>query len=143
MAVNLMSWNEILLYIIETILKLVVVAAIPYAFNLIRVKLKNDKEIKYLNRFEKLVKDAVNNVQQTYVGEMKAEKLFDKEAQVEALARVKANVLNMMNSEMQEIVFDAVGDFDEYIRNLIESNVLEMKKENEGNNVDATAEADA
>ena len=129
-AVNLMGWNEILMYIIETILKLIVAVAIPYAFNLIRVKLKNDTQIKYLNKFEKLVGDAVNQVQQTYVENMKAEDLFDEHAQKQAFEMVKINVMNMMNDRMQEIVIDAVGDFDAYIRNLIESEVFKIKNTN-------------
>ena len=129
MAVNLMGWNEILMFIIETALKLVVAVAIPYAFNLIRIKLKNDTEIKYLNMVENMIKDAVNNVQQTYVENMKAEKMFDKEAQLEAFGMVKANVVNMMNDRMQEIVINAVGDFDEYLTNKIEAEVFRMKNE--------------
>ena len=129
-GVNLMGWNEILMYIIETVLKLIVAVAIPYAFNLIRIKMKNDMQIKYLNKFEQLVGDAVNQVQQTYVENMKAENLFDKNAQEQAFEMVRVNVLNMMNDRMQEIVIDAVGDFDEYIRNLIESEVFKMKNTN-------------
>lgn len=139
MAVNLMGWNEILMYIIETILKLVVAVAIPYGFKLLRNKIQNDTQIKYLNKFEKLVADAVNQVQQTYVENMKAENLFDKQAQIDAFAMVKANVLNMMNDRMQEIVIDAVGDFDEYMRNIIESEVFKMKN----NNIIPAIEAEA
>lgn len=139
MAVNLMGWNEILMYIIETLLKLVVAVAIPYGFKLLRNKIQNDTQIKYLNKFEKLVADAVNQVQQTYVENMKAENLFDKQAQIDAFAMVKANVLNMMNDRMQEIVIDAVGDFDEYMRNIIESEVFKMKN----NNIIPAIEAEA
>ena len=129
-AVNLMGWNEILMYIIETILKLVVAVAIPYGFNILRQKLKNDTQIKYLGKFEKLVADAVAQVQQTYVANLKAQDMFDKEAQMEALTKVKSTVLNMMNDRMQEIVIDAVGDFDTYMRNLIESEVFKIKTNN-------------
>ena len=129
-AVNLMGWNEILMYIIETVLKLVVAVAIPYGFNILRKKLQNDTQIKYLGKFEKLVTDAVNEVQQTYVSNLKAKDMFDKEAQLEALAKVKAIVLNTMNDRMQEIVIDAVGDFDTYMRSLIESEVFKIKTNN-------------
>lgn len=129
-AVNLMGWNEILMYIIEIVLKLVVAGAIPYGFNILRKKLKNDTQIKYLGKFEKLVADTVNQVQQTYVANLKAQDMFDREAQMEALAKVKATVINMMNDRMQEIVIDAVGDFDTYMRNLIESEVFKIKTNN-------------
>jgi len=129
-AVNLMGWNEILMYIIETVLKLIVAVAIPYGFNILRKKLQNDTQIKYLGKFEKLVTDAVNEVQQTYVSNLKAKDMFDKEAQLEALAKVKTIVLNTMNDRMQEIVIDAVGDFDTYMRSLIESEVFKIKTNN-------------
>lgn len=130
MAVNLMGWNEILMYIIETILKLIVIVAVPYAFNLVRIKLKNDTQIKYLNKFEQLVSDSVKQVQQTYVENMKAADLFDANAQKDALDMVKSNVLNMMNERMQEIVYDAVGDFEEYMKSIIESEVFKIKNTN-------------
>lgn len=139
--VNLMGWNEILMYVIETVLKLIIVAAVPYAFNLIRVKIKNDTQIKYLNQFEKLVVDSVAQVQQTYVDNMKAENLFNKEAQENAFNIVKVNVLNLMNDRMQEIVYEAVGDFDAYIRNQIEAAVCKLKIDME--NKSGAVKADA
>lgn len=123
-----MTWNEVIMYIIEIVLKLLVVAIIPYLFKMGRVKLQNDTQIKYLGRFEQLVKDAVSQVQQTYVENMKAEDLFDKKAQIEAFDMVKSTVLNMMNDRMMQIVMEAVGDFDEYLRNKIEAEVFTMKQ---------------
>jgi len=123
-----MTWNEVVMYIIETVLKLIVVVLIPYAFNLIRVKAANDTQIKYLDKFEQLVKDSVDQVQQTYVSNMKAENLFDKEAQYKAFEMVKNSVLAMMNDRMMQIVMDAVGDFDEYIKNKIEAEVFAIKQ---------------
>lgn len=140
---NLMGWNEILMYIINVVFKLLVVAVIPYLFNLARVKMKNDTEVKYLNRFEKMVEDAVNEVQQTYVENMKAVDLFNSDAQVNAFNMVKTNVANMMNDEMQAIVYDAVGDFDEYIRSKIEARVYKMKQEGMFGIVESATEADA
>lgn len=123
-----MTWNEVIMYIIETVFKLLIVAVIPYLASLVRKNLKNDMQVKYLDRFEQLVKDAVAQVQQTYVENMKAEDLFDEKAQLEAFDMVKSNVISMMNSRMMDIVMEAVGDFDEYIRNLIEAQVYALKK---------------
>lgn len=127
MAVNLTGWNDVLMYIIETVLKLIIMVVIPYVFAQIGKNMKGDIEKKYLALFEKFVEDAVTQVQQTYVDNMKAEDLFDKEAQEKAFNMVKDNVLKMMNERMQTIVMSAVGDFDEYIRNLIEAQVYRMK----------------
>lgn len=123
-----MTWNEVIMYIIETMLKLIVVVIVPYLFNQIRIKLQNDVQIKYLGMFEQLVKDAVSQVQQTYVENMKAEDLFDEKAQIEAFDMVKSTVLNMMNDRMMKIVMEAVGDFDEYLRNKIEAQVFAIKQ---------------
>ena len=123
-----MTWNEVIMYIIETMLKLIVVVIVPYLFNQSRIKLQNDTQIKYLGMFEQLVKDAVSQVQQTYVENMKAEDLFDEKAQIEAFDMVKSTVLNMMNDRMMKIVMEAVGDFDEYLRNKIEAQVFAIKQ---------------
>lgn len=123
-----MTWNEVIMYIIETVLKLIVVVLIPYLFNMLRVKLKNDTQVKYLGRFEQLIKDAVSLVQQTYVDNMKAENLFDKSAQIEAFDMVKSTVLSMANARMIDIVMEAVGDFDEYLRTKIEADVFAIKQ---------------
>lgn len=123
-----MTWNEVIMYIIETVLKLLVLVIIPYLFNQVRIKLQNDTQIKYLGMFEQLVKDAVSQVQQTYVENMKAEDLFDEKAQIEAFDMVKSTVLNMMNDRMMKIVMEAVGDFDEYLRNKIEAQVFAIKQ---------------
>lgn len=143
MSINLASWNDVLMYIINTVLKLLVVAIIPYLFNLARTKLKSDTEAKYLNLFEKMVEDAVEKVQQVYVENMKAVDLFNAEAQANAFNMVKTSVLNMMNDEMQAIVYEAVGDFDEFIKNKIEASVFKMKKENGLGVIEAAVEADA
>lgn len=122
-----MSWNEVIMYIINTLFKLIISVAIPYGFNLIRQKMKNDVQKKYLNMFEKMVRDAVDRVQQTYVENLKAEDMFNEEAQKHAFEMVKNDVLNMMNAEMKDVVMEAVGDFETYITNLIESQVYNSK----------------
>lgn len=122
-----MTWNEVLMYIINTVFKLIITVGIPYGFNLIRVKLKDDVQKKYLNMFEKMTRDAVDRVQQTYVENLKAEDMFDEEAQKHAVEMVKNDVLNMMNAEMKNVVMEAVGDFEAYITNLIESQVYNNK----------------
>ena len=135
-----MTWNEIILYAIQTLLRLIVVSLIPYVFSVLKEKWNNDEAHKYLDMTEQLIKDAVDQVQQTYVENMKAEKLFDSNAQKEAFQMVKVSVLNMMNERTQEIVFEAVGDFDEYLRNKIEARVYQLHA---GKTENVTAEADA
>ena len=122
-----MTWNEVLMNIINTVLRLLVISVIPYLFSLAKAQVKNNKIEKYLGRFEEIVKDAVAQVQQTYVDNMKAENLFDKKAQEEAFDMVRATVLNTVNESMMAVVTEAVGDFEEYLRNKIEAEVYNLK----------------
>jgi len=122
-----MTWNEVLMYIINTVFKIIITVAIPYAFSLATAKLKGDVEKKYLQLFEELVRNAVQNVQQTYVANMKAENLFDEEAQNTAFKMVKDSVLSMMNDETKRIVMEAVGDFETFIDSKIEAEVYVNK----------------
>ena len=122
-----MTWNEVLMYIINTVFKIIITVAIPYAFSLATAKLKGDVEKKYLQLFEELVRNAVQNVQQTYVANMKAENLFDEEAQNTAFKMVKDSVLSMMNDETKRIVMEAVGDFEAFINSKIEAEVYVNK----------------
>ena len=123
-----MTWNDVIMNIINMLFKLLIMAVIPYLATLVRAKTKNDIQKKYLDLAEQFIKDAVDQVQQTYVSNMKAENLFDEKAQKEAFDMVKNNVLSMMNSRMMDIVMEAVGDFDEFIRNKIEAEVWAIKQ---------------
>lgn len=123
-----MTWNDVIMNIINMLFKLLIMAVIPYLATLVRAKTKNDIQKKYLDLAEQFIKDAVDQVQQTYVSNMKAENLFDEKAQKEAFDMVKNNVLSMMNSRMMDIVMEAVGDFDEFMRNKIEAEVWAIKQ---------------
>lgn len=123
-----MTWNDVIMNIINMLFKLLIMAVIPYLATLVRAKTKNDIQKKYLDLAEQFIKDAVDQVQQTYVSNMKTENLFDEKAQKEAFDMVKNNVLSMMNSRMMDIVMEAVGDFDEFIRNKIEAEVWAIKQ---------------
>ena len=40
----MMTWNEVIMYIINTVFKLIIMVLIPYGVNLIRTKLKSDMQ---------------------------------------------------------------------------------------------------
>ena len=122
-----MTWNEVLMYIIEYAFKLVIAVAIPYVFNLIRVKVNNDIVVRYMYELEKIIQDAVKDVQQTYVNNLKAEDLFDIDAQATAFKMVKENVTKSVSDNMRDVIMKVVGDFDTYLNSKIEANVYDMK----------------
>ena len=122
-----MTWNEVLMYIINGVFKIVITLLIPYGISLLKAKLTNDMQIKYVDLAKQMIVEAVEQVQQTYVDNMKAEDLFDANAQATAFDMVKTTVLNTMSDRMKGIVMEAVGDFEEFLRNTIESSVYTMK----------------
>ena len=123
-----MTWNQVLLGLINTAFKIVISLCIPYLFALLRSKIKGDRQAKYLIMAEQIIRDAVVQVQQTYVSNLKAENLFDAEAQAYAFNLAKEAALNMMSEKLKNVVQEIVGDFEAYLNNKIEASVYDEKR---------------
>lgn len=124
-----MNWQDLLMYIIQTLCGLVITVGIPYIFTLIRKKIKDEKLERIINRVENLVSKTVILVNQTYVDALKEADMFDAEAQKAAFAMCKDKVLAMLNEESIKAIAETFGDFDEWIRTLIEAYVRDNKME--------------
>lgn len=124
-----MDWKDLLLYIIQTLCGLVITVGIPFLFTLLRKKVKDDKIARLLTRIENIVKQTVILVNQTYVDALKDADMFDAEAQKAAFKMCKEKVLAMLNEESIKAIAETFGDFDEWIRTLIEAYVRENKME--------------
>ena len=124
-----MNWEDLLIYIIQTLCGLVITVGIPFLFTLLRKKIKDEKLARLLSRVENIVKQTVILVNQTYVDALKEEGLFDKEAQKAAFEMCKDKVLAMLNDEAIVAIAETFGDYEEWIRTLIEAYVRENKLE--------------
>lgn len=122
-----MTWKDLLIYIIQTLCGLVITVGIPYLFTLIRKKVKDEKLERIINRVENIVSKTVILVNQTYVDALKEADMFDAEAQKAAFEMCKEKVLAMLNEESIKAIAETFGDFDEWIRTLIEAYVRENK----------------
>lgn len=122
-----MDWKDLLIYIIQSLCGLVISVGIPYAFALLRKKVKDEKLARIIDRVENIVSKTVILVNQTYVDALKESDLFDKEAQKAAFEMCKERVLAMLNDESIKAIAETFGDFDEWIRTLIEAYVRENK----------------
>ena len=122
-----MDWKDLLIYIIQTLCGLVITVGIPYAFTLLRNKVKDDKLKNIISRVENIVSKTVILVNQTYVDALKEADMFDAEAQKAAFDMCKEKVLAMLNEESIKAIAYTFGDFDEWIRTLIEACVRENK----------------
>ena len=122
-----MTWKDLLIYIIQTLCGIVITVGIPYIFTLIRKKIKDEKLERIINRVENIVSKTVILVNQTYVDALKEADMFDTEAQKAAFEMCKEKVLAMLNEESINAIAETFGDFDEWIRTLIEAYVRDNK----------------
>ena len=124
-----MNWEDLLIYIIKAVCGLVISVGIPLLFAVIRNKVKDEKLARLISRVEDIVNKTVILVNQTYVDALKEEGLFDKEAQKAAFEMCKEKVLAMLNDEAIVAIAETFGDYEEWIRTLIEAYVRENKLE--------------
>ena len=124
-----MDWKDLLIYIIQTLCGLVITVGIPFLFSLLRKKIKDEKLARLLSRVENIVKQTVILINQTYVDALKEEGLFDKEAQKAAFEMCMEKVLTMLNDEAIVAIAETFGDYEEWLRTLIEAYVRENKLE--------------
>lgn len=122
-----MDWKDLLIYIIQTLCGLVITVGIPFLFTLLRKKIKDEKLARLISRVENIVSKTVILVNQTYVDALKEDGLFDKEAQKAAFEMCKEKVLAMLNDESIKAIAETFGDYEEWIRTLIEAYVRENK----------------
>lgn len=122
-----LNWQDLVMYIIQTLCGLAITVGIPFLFTLLRKKIKDDKLNRIITRVENIVSKTVTLINQTYVDALKEQDMFDKEAQKAAFEMCKEKVLQMLNEESIKAIAETFGDFDEWIRTLIEAYVRENK----------------
>lgn len=118
-----MDWEAVLAEVIETVSRIVITICIPYALNLIRKKLHNEKVNKYIDRAENVVLQCVDYVSQTYVDGLKAEGKFGEEQQKIAFDMSKNYIMKMLDSNAKEAVIEVFGDLEIWAKTMIESSV--------------------
>lgn len=122
-----MDWKDLLIYILECLCGFIITVGIPYGVSLLRTKIKNEQLARVLDRAAKIVSDSVQLINQTYVDALKYADMFDEEAQKEAFELCKSRVIALLNQESVKAIYDTYGDFEEWLRTMIESNVRQEK----------------
>lgn len=87
---------------------------------------------KYMNMLRDTITDCVIATNQTYVDSLKKEGKFDAEAQKKAFEKTYAAVMAILTDDAKNYLTEIVGDLDEYVSNLIESNVKTSKEFSSG-----------
>jgi len=122
-----MDWEEVLAYVIETLLKLVTMCVIPYLAVVIKKKIDSAIANDYIDDALGVVESAVTFINQTFVNALKAEGKFDKEAQEEAFDRCKSYVLQLLSDAAKDEIIKSCGDLETWVKVHIESMVLMYK----------------
>lgn len=123
--------NEILLNIISAVATFVITPLIAYLgiklSNYLKTKTNNEKLQKYIDSATTAVTIAVSSIMQTYVDTLKKNGNFTEEAQKEAFENAKNKALTLITQDAKNAIATNYGDFDEWLNDLIETKVKEIK----------------
>lgn len=122
-----MNWNEIGTQIIVGIVGVIISGLGIFITYLINKYIKNDEVKKIMNSLQELVKNAVLDVQQTFVDELKKANKFDLEAQKQAVERCLEVIKVNLPIEIKKWLEANYEDFEKYLRTLIEAQVKLLK----------------
>ena len=90
-------------------------------------KIKDQKLARWSSAIAKIIFDAVQTVQQTFVDEMKKAGKFDAEAAKQAKDKAMAIVKSQLTEELRKYITDNFGDMEEWLMNQIEAVVHQLK----------------
>ena len=90
-------------------------------------KVKNEKTQVTIGLVTDMIASAVETTTSTYVKQLKAEDLFNAEAQKEAFNRTFDIVKKQLTDDSKNIIAEVYGDVETYLTNKIEQYVEELK----------------
>lgn len=127
-----MNWSSLIqdvLYLFITVLSPVIVKYLIDYIKSFKCKTENEKITSYLYKVRNIVADIVICVNQTYVNALKESGKFTKTEQEKAFQMAKDSAINLISTEIKDVVSTIYNDFDEYLIVLIESTVAQQKVE--------------
>ena len=124
---------------LENILYAVITAAVPVITGFVckwlaslyennKTKIKNEKAQAVLGQVTDMIVAAVETTTSTYVKSLKAENLFNADAQKEAFNKTFEAVMKQLTDESKKIITETYGDVETYLINKIGQFVEELKK---------------
>lgn len=122
-----MSWNDVLIKLVECVTGVVISVGIPLLIKYVKTKIKNEKTQMLLDRAGEIVSRCVCMVNQTYVDTLKAIDGFDEESKQLAYDDCKRKILKLLDDEAKKAIVDTFNDIDEYLDVYIEAAVRDEK----------------
>lgn len=96
--------------------------------NFFNKKIKNNQVAKWATDITNITLNAVSCVFQSFVETLKKQGKFDKEAQDMAKQKAYEIIMTQLTPELKKYIEDNFGDMKEYIMNLIETTIYQLKK---------------
>lgn len=127
-----MSWNDVLITVVESLVGLILTVGLPYLFSLFAKKIKDEHLADLVADAQDVVSDCVSAVTQTFVDTLKKAGKFDEAAQKEAFAQCAENIKAILSDSAKKAIVDTVGDFEKWLTVQIEANVKAQKEINCG-----------
>lgn len=124
-------WENILYAVITAVVPVITTFVCKWLASLYennKTKIKNEKAQAVLGQVADMIVAAVETTTSTYVKELKAENLFDADAQKEAFKKTFEAVKKQLTEESTKIIAETYGDVETYLTNKIEQFVEELKK---------------
>lgn len=91
-------------------------------------KIKDKKVAKWATDITNIVFSAVTSVFQSFVDTMKKQGKWNEEAAKEAKDRAYTIIISELTPELKKYIEDNFGDMKDYIMNLIESTIYQLKR---------------
>ena len=125
--------------VLQNVLYAVIAAAVPVITTFLcrwlislyesnKTKVKNEKVQAVIGQVADMIVAAVETTTSTYVKQLKADNLFDADAQKEAFNKTFEAVQRQLTEESTKIIAETYGDVEAYLTNKIEQLVEKSKK---------------
>lgn len=122
------DWTSIIIALLENVVPLLITALGAVIFNYLKSKGAKEESLKLAQEAYTIFNKCVLNVNQTFVDTLKADGLFDEEAQAEAREMAKEMFMEMISAEMKLALDALYGSVDKWIETVREADVWAAKK---------------
>lgn len=122
------DWTAVIIAFLENVVPVLLTALGAVAFKYLKSKGAKDELLKLAQEAYTIFNKCVLNVNQTFVDALKAEGLFDADAQAKAREMAKEMFMEMISAEMKLALETLYGSADKWIETVREADVWAAKK---------------
>lgn len=122
------DWTAVIIAFLENVVPVLLTALGAVIFKYLKSKGAKDELLKLAQEAYTIFNKCVLNVNQTFVDALKAEGLFDADAQAKAREMAKEMFMEMISAEMKLALETLYGSADKWIETVREADVWTAKK---------------